>query len=428
MSDQPPLLQVRRRAGRRGRLAVAVLAAVSLQSAPAPGADWPQFLGPARNGSLSGDDVAAAWPANGPRIVWQKKIGAGFAAPVVAGGKLVLFHRLGDKEIVEALDATNGAPCWKFEYATAYRDDFGFDPGPRATPAIASGRVFTYGAESVLHCLDLSAGRALWSVDCRKAFGADKGFFGPACSPLVEGENVILILGGREGAGVVAFDAQTGAVRWRAVNDQASYSSPVIATLGDRRVVLAITRGLFTGLDAASGRTLFQRPYRPPQHASVTGATPLVVGNQMFLSAAYDLGALMLHFEAGALREVWSGDDRLSLQYSTPVFKDGHLYGLHGRHDFPGGTELRCVEWATGAVRWRKGGLNGANVTLAGSALLILTENGELVRAAAKPDQFRELGRVQILGRGVRAYPALARGRLYARGKDALVCVALADP
>jgi hypothetical protein len=136
----------------------------------------------------------------------------------------------------------------------------------------------------------------------------------------------------------------------------------------------------------------------------------------------------MLRVDGTELGEVWRGDDQLSLQYSTAVFRDGHLYGLHGRHDFPGGTELRCVEWDTGKVRWRKPGLNGANVMLAGNALLILSENGELIRAAAEPAQFRELARAQILGRGVRAYPALANGLLYARSKDTLVCVALTKP
>jgi outer membrane protein assembly factor BamB len=359
--------------------------------------------------------------------VWRKKIGQGFAAPTVAAGKLVLFHRLGDEEVIEAFAAENGQPLWRFAYPTAYRDDFGFDPGPRATPTIAGDQVFTFGADGMLTCLALADGAKVWSVDCRKEFRAAKGFFGLACSPLVEGRAVIVNVGGTRGttaAGVVAFDRDTGKVLWQSVADEPSYSSPIAATLDGRRHVLVLTRGHFISCDPATGTELFRHPFRPPVHASVTGATPTVAGDTVFISAAYDLGAVTFRVKGNRLEELWRGDEQLSLQFTSAVHRDGLLYGLHGRHDV-GGTELRCVELATGRVRWGKAGLAGANVLLAGDSLVLLTENGELVLIAAATDAFRERARAQILGRGLRAYPALAGGRLYARDKAQLVCVDL---
>jgi outer membrane protein assembly factor BamB len=387
--------------------------------------DWPQLLGPNRDGVYPGDDLAASWPADGPRVLWRAKIGHGFAAPSVAEGKVVLFHRVGDEEVIEAFDAANGKSLWKFNYPATYRDDFGFDPGPRATPTIAGGKVFTFGADGMLTCVALADGRKVWSVDCKQEFAAPKGFFGLACSPLVEGNAVIVNVGGKPNASIVSFNQDKGSVLWRALEDEPGYSSPVAATLDGRRTLLVLTRSFFIGCEAASGKELFRHPFRPPVNASVTGATPAVAGDSIFITAAYDLGAVAFRAKAGQLEKLWSGDEQLSLQFTSPVHRDGFLYGLHGRHDFPGGTELRCIELATGKVRWAKTGLAGANVILAGDSLLLLSENGELLRLAAGPDQFRELARAQILGRGVRAYPALANGLLYARDKAQLVCVDL---
>src|SRR5688572_3994004 len=182
-------------------------------------ADWPQFLGPQRNGTSS-----AAITLKNLKPAWKKDVGAGFSSPVVAGGKLILHHRVGDSEVVECMNAATGERIWKLEYATAYRDDFGFDEGPRGTPAIADGRVYTFGAEGVLHAIDLNTGKRLWRVDAHSKFGVQKQFFGDAASPLV-GDAVYVNVGGS--GGVTAFDKVTGNVLWTATSDEAGYSSPV---------------------------------------------------------------------------------------------------------------------------------------------------------------------------------------------------------
>src|SRR5258706_7538805 len=164
-------------------VAAAVAACVSL-GAQGVAHDWPQHLGPARNGVYNGPALAATWPAGGPRKVWQKPVGAGFASPVVAGDALILFHRVGNQEVVESWEARSGNPRWRQAYATTYRDDFGFDEGPRSAPVVTNGRVYTFGAEGRLSALDLATGRVIWTNDTRQ-FCVRKAVFGAAGSPLV---------------------------------------------------------------------------------------------------------------------------------------------------------------------------------------------------------------------------------------------------
>ena len=193
--------------------------------------DWPQFLGPTRDGVYSGADIAAAWPASGPPVVWKKDVGEGFAGPVVAAGKMILFHRLQSREIIECLDAATGKNVWSLEYPTAYRDDFGFDEGPRSAPVISNGVVYAFGAEGVLTAVDFATGKKIWQVPAHQKFRSPKGWFGSAGSPVVEGGKVLVNVGGQD-AGIVAFDAKTGDVVWKATSDEESYSSPTVATIG----------------------------------------------------------------------------------------------------------------------------------------------------------------------------------------------------
>ena len=381
--------------------------------------DWPQHLGPERNGVYTGPALAESWGAQGPRAVWRKSVGQGFSGPVVAQGRVILFHRVGNEEVVEALDARTGAPQWRYAYATGYRDDFGFDEGPRAVPVVADGIVYTFGAEGQLHALDLAKGTRLWSEDTMRRFKVPKGFFGASGSPLVEGGRVLANIGG-PGAGVVAFDAKTGKVLWTATDDQASYSSAAGATIAGRRFALFLTRAGLLGLDPATGTIEFQRPWRARMASSVNAATPLVVGDLIFVSAQYGPGAGVLRLQGRTLTELWASDDVLSNHYATSVHFDGHLYGYHGRQEF--NPSFRAVDLRTGTVRWSEDAFRAGSVILAGNRLVILKETGELILAAASPDRFRPLARAQILPATLRAYPALSDGYLFVRNENTLVC------
>ena len=283
-----------------------------------------------------------------------------------------------------------------------------------------------FGAEGQLHCLDFQTGKKLWSVNTKAEFGASKGFFGTVSSPLVEGSAVMLNIGGANGAGIVAFDETTGKVRWKATNDEASYSSPVAATINGLHYAFFFTRAGLAALDPDSGRTRFEFPWRSRMNASVNAATPLVVDDLVFLSASYQTGAALLRVKDKSVEKVWGADDVLSNHYATSVHDNGFLFGFDGRQEY--GENLRCVELKTGKIRWSEDRFGAGTVTLAGKRLLILTENGELLLAPASPDGFKPVARAQLLSNGVRAYPALADGHLYARSKDTLVCVDLRPP
>ena len=393
-----------------------------LLSTPVLAADWPQFLGPARNGTYSGPALGEKWASTGPRVVWRRPVGQGLSGPVVAGNRLVLFHRIDDREIVEAIDALTGATQWRHAYPTAYRDDFGFDEGPRAVPVVEGGVVYTYGAEGKLHAVELGTGKSLWNIDAMRQFDVEKGYFGAAGSPLVENGRVIANVGGRKG-GIVAFDARNGNVLWTATADAASYSSGVGATLLGRRYALFLTRNGLVGLDPANGQVRFQRAWRARQAASVNAATPLVVGNAIFVSAEYGPGAGLLRFDGTKLVDAWLSNDALSNHYATSVHHQGQLYGFHGRQEF--GPVFRAVDLESGTVSWSTGRFGAGTVTLAGNRLVIVRETGELILAAASPKAFQPIAKAQILPPTVRAYPALADGVLYVRNDDALVALDL---
>jgi len=389
---------------------------------PVAAADWPQFLGPERNGTYAGAQLSETWAPTGPRVVWRKSVGEGLAGPVVAQGHLILFHRVGDREVVESFDALTGAARWQYGYPTTYRDDFGFDEGPRAVPVVAEGVVYTFGAEGRLYAIDLATGKPLWNVDTAKQFGVAKGYFGAAGSPLVEAGRVMANVGGKN-AGIVAFEARTGKVLWTATSDAASYSSGIGATLQGTRYALFLTREGLVGLEPATGKVRFQKPWRARQAASVNAATPLVVGNNIFVSAEYGPGAGVVQFDGARLVDVWLSDEVLSNHYATSVQHQGRLFGFHGRQEF--GPVFRAVDMKSGKVLWTTERFGAGSVMLAGSRLLIMRETGELMLVDPVPMAFRPVATAQILPATVRAYPALADGLLYVRNNDTLMCLDL---
>jgi len=379
--------------------------------------DWPQILGPNRNGIYTGPEIVPSFPRSGPPALWKRDVGAGFAGPAVVGDRLILFHRVKNRETVEAMDANTGKTIWTFDYPTSYRDDFGFDEGPRAVPVIAGERVFTHGADGLLHGIELASGKMLWSVDTRKVFEAPKGYFGVASSPVVDGNRVLVNVGGTKG-GIVAFDAASGKTLWTATSDEPSYSAPIVADINGQHTGVFFTRTGLVAVDPASGKILYQYRWRARQAASVNAATPIVSGDRIFLSASYGTGAVLLQVTGNAVKPIWSGDESMSNHYSTSVLKDGYLYGFDGRQEF--GQTLRCVELATGKVMWNVDGFGAGTLLIAGDTLVITRESGELALAPASPKAFRFNARAQLIKGVVRAYPALANGRYYVRNESQL--------
>ena len=385
--------------------------------------DWPNILGPQRNGIAAEEKLVGKWPADGPRSVWEAKVGSGFAGVAVADGIAVLFHRLGDDDTLSTYDAASGKPLWSKGFPTDFQPQIGDDNGPRAVPTIHKGRIYAFAGAGGLYCANLKTGDVLWQRQTHKEFRAPAGYFGAGSAPLVEGKVLIVNVGGdKDGAGIVAFDLDTGETVWKATSEQASYSSPLVAIVDGKRVVLCITRLNLVALDPATGNELARTPFgqRGP---TVNGAMPVVTGNRVLLTASYGIGAELVNLGRNKLDVVWQ-DEVLSSQYTTPIIHEGAVFGIDGRQD-GGPVSLKCFDLETRKIHWSKPGLAYATLIAADGKLLVMQTNGTLRLAELNKSAYRELGTAELLRGTTRALPALANGRLYVRNEKTLKCVEL---
>jgi outer membrane protein assembly factor BamB len=401
-----------------------IVFAAALLAVQANAGDWPQILGPARNGHAEGEKLLDSWPASGPKVLWKHPLGSGYAGAAVAGGKAIVFHRVDDQERVEALDAATGKPLWKADFEATYGGGYNDDSGPRCVPLIAGKAVYVFGAAGDLHAVELAGGKKLWSRALYADYEGQDGYFGAGSSPILVGGKLLVNVGG-SGAGIVALDPATGQTLWKGTDEGASYSSPTAVKIGDREQALFITRYNCVLADPNTGKATTLLPFgkRGP---TVNAAAPLVFDNKIFLTSSYGVGAVAATLNGGTTKNVWANDDSLSSQYATPVEQDGFLYGIHGREDIPP-ADLRCVEAATGKVRWSQANYGVAHLILADGKLLIQGVEGRIALAAADPAKYRELASAEIARGSTRAIPALANGKLYVRagtsGRGELLCV-----
>jgi len=391
-----------------------------LLTARAGAGDWPQILGPHRNGKADGERLTA-WDKQGPPVVWQREVGHGLAGVAVAQGKVILFHRLGRELVAEALDAASGKPLWKASTPTKYVSSISSDDGPRCVPVVDRDRVYLFGPGGELKCADLATGRELWFRQAYEEFKAPEGYFGAGSSPLVEGDKLLLNVGGPGGAGIVALARADGKLLWKSTNDQASYSSPVAATLDGVRQAIFVTRLHVVSLDPQSGKEIFRFPFgaRGP---TVNAANPLILEDHLFVSASYGVGARWMRLAQGKATEEWESDAVMSSQYTTCVEHDGLLYGIDGRQDV-GVARLRCFDPRTQKIHWTVEDFGTGGLILADDKLLILKTDGTLLLAEATPRAFRPLSETQLFDTTAQALPALANGLLYARDTQTLKCL-----
>jgi len=396
-------------------------ASVGEVAAPAAG-DWPQILGKSRNGHADGQRLLEKWSASGPKLLWKYPLGSGYAGAAVAANRVIVFHRVSAGERVECLDAATGKQLWKADFEANYRGGIDADKGPRCVPLIAASSVYVFGAAGDLHAVALDSGKKLWSRALCDEYKSDLGYFGAGSTPVLAGGRLLVNVGGK-GAGLVALDPATGKTAWQATDEVASYSAPAVAIVGGKEQALFITRLNCVLADPASGqvKTLFPFGARGP---TVNAATPLVFDGKLFVTASYGIGAALASLDAAGAKTLWTNDDTLSSQYATPVEHEGFLYGTHGRED-QGVAEFRCIEAATGKVRWQQADFGIAHVILADGKMLIQTADGRLALAAADPKSYRERASARVTQEPTRALPALANGQLYVRtgsGGGELLC------
>ncbi len=451
-----------------------------------PGHDWPIFLGPHGNGVSNETNLLDGWPKSGPRVVWEKRIGKGYSSPSVIGNRLVIHHRQRDRDVIECIRADDGSPLWMHDYETNFADPYGYNNGPRCSPVLTSTRCYTFGAQGLLVCLDLATGTVVWERDTAKEWKVPEHFFGAGCTPVLEGDLLIVLVGGQPNSGVVAFHAATGKVAWESVGKLTwdgvetdpptkpyrwtgqemivSYSSPIVATIHGERHLLCLLRHGLVSLNPENGNVRFKYWFRSRVHESVNAARPVVVDDCVFLSAAYETGAALLKIrpDSQTYDVIWRkyGSSRnpaergMSTHWSTPIYRDGCVYGFSGRHEEE--ATLQCVDLKTGELLWETNGSSGSvaelrskgssvnidssktpttffgrgSMTAADGKFFLLGERGTLVLAKMNRDRFEPIGSATYSQVRYPAWaaPVLSRGRLYLRSEDHLLCLDASRP
>ncbi len=391
--------------------------------------EWPQILGPQRNGLSSETGLLDRWPEQGPKEVWRVPGGVGMSGLAVSRGRvLTLVQREGEQWLI-SLDAKTGEAIWQAPLAPEYRNAMG--NGPRATPSIAGDHVLVFTGEGILSAHKFQDGKQLWSHNVLKELSGKEAEYGMACSPLVVGEQVIVTAGAAKGT-LVAFETKSGKELWTAGKDPAGYSSPALLNVGGRKQIVAFTGNSALGVDPAKGTLLWRYPFKTNFDCNIT--TPLEIKGDVFLSSGEDHGSVLLALKPKSdtfeVSEVWSSFGTKSVlrnEWQTSMLLDGFLYGM----DNVGGagpiTHLTCIDATTGERKWQQARFGKGNLIAADGKLFITTIKGELVVARASPERYDEIGRETILG-ATRQAPALAQGMLYLRDDNEIVCLDVRKP
>src|SRR5262245_52293054 len=408
------------------------------------GTDWPTFLGPTQDGVSPEKGILTKWPRDGLKVLWETRMGLGFAPPVVSRGRLFHFDRFGENNRLSCRNAETGQLLWKFDYPTDYEDRYGYSPGPRSSPDVDDNCFYIYGPEVMLYFMTVAHGKPLWKLDTEKEYHVHQNFFGVGSVPIVDGDLLIVAVGGspkgprpvdfREakgnGTGIVAFDKRTGKEVYRTTDELASYTSPVVATIAGRRLGLYFARGGLVGFDPKTGKVGFRFPWRSQLEGRGNASHPGVVGDTVLITECYGPGSALLKVRPGKAEPLWTDAERaredraLACHWNTPIHMDGYVYGSSGRHENE--AELRCVELATGKVAWAEKRMSRSSLTLIDGHFLCLTERGELFLVKVSPKQFEPVARwVTDLDYPSWAAPVVSHGLLYVRGKDRLICAEL---
>lgn len=421
--------------------------------------DWPQWLGPRRDGVWRETDILDKFPPGGPKVQWRAEIGPGYTGPAVAGGRVYVMDHQGDplpkgKEFVKGglagrerilcLDAADGKLLWKHEYDCTYK--IAYPQGPRTTPVVHQGKVYTLGAMGDLLCLDALSGKVFWSKNFPADYKAKPQIWGWASHPLVDGDKLFCLVGG-EGSAVVAFHKDTGKELWKALTvEEVGYAPPIITEAGGKRQLIAWHTEAVNALDPETGKLYWSEKHPadvPPERPGISTATPLRYGDMLFFTTPHH-GALMLKLAADrpAATVVWRGKsnnlakpDGLHALMGTPAIHDGHVYGICTF------GELRCLKTETGERVWetyeategKKAMSATAFLVRQGERFFIFNDKGYLIIAQLTPKGYKEIDRAKLLeptlySRGrevVWSHPAFANRCVFARNGKEIICVAL---
>lgn len=446
---------------KRLRHLVPALFLLAFISATACADDWPEWLGPRRDGVWREDGILDQFPPGGPKVLWRVGVGPGFSGPAVAGGRVYVTDRegaqpakgkespgktgLAGKERILCLNAADGKPVWEHEYDCTYR--FAYPSGPRTTPVVAGGCVYTFGAMSDLFCLEAATGKLLWTKNLGKEYKAKPPAWGWSAPPLLDGDRLYCLVGGT-GSAVVALHKDTGKELWRALTiEEIGYAPPTLIDAASRKQLIIWHTEAVNALDPATGAVLWSLPFpegREPVRPGITVATPRQDGDRLFLTSPHH-GPLMLKLAADkpGATILWKGKsdsigkpDGLHSLIVTPLLYENHIYGVCAW------GELRCLKADTGERLWETYAPVAGKKTFYGTAFLvrhgarffIFNEQGDLILAKLSPKGYEEISRAHLLDptlhtRGrevVWSAPAFAGRCVFARNDKELICVSLA--
>jgi len=389
-----------------------ILGAMGAGSLCASGSDWPQFLGPTRDGLSPDTGINKDWKAKPPKLLWKVPMhDGGYAGPSVANGQVYIIDHKGDKDIVRAIELKSGRDAWTFEYADSPRGNYGF---ARSTPVAARGGLYTVSRLGLVHCLYRKTGQKAWSVDLRKRFGARPPKWQMAWSPLVDGDKLIVIPGGPD-ATVACLDRKTGKTIWKGGGgDKPGYATPVKATLDGKEQYVVFTARNVIGVSADNGRRLWNYPWKTSY--DVNASTPRVVGDTVFITSDYGRGGALLRISKGRAALVWQ-NRTIQSHFSTPILWQGHLYGTTTS------GWVVCMDWKTGATKWKTRGFEkGGQVGIDGTFIVVDGRRSDIVMFEMVATGLKELGRMQGLGGQSWTAPIVADGKLIVRNKTSLAC------
>jgi outer membrane protein assembly factor BamB len=405
-------------------LMLALLLTLESAIAVEPAGEWPQHLGPNRNGISTETGLLDAWPESGPKEVWRVKGGVGMSGLAISRSQLLTMVQRGGQQKLIALSADKGEPLWETDIAPAYKNQMG--DGPRATPTIAGEQVFVFTGEGILAAVQFKDGKLLWSHDVLDEHNGEPADYGMACSPLVV-EGKVMVTAGAPGAAVVAYDAKSGKLAWSAGDDLPGYSSPALLNVGGREQVVAYTGGSVMGLKAGTGEVFWRHPYETDFGCNI--ATPIAYKDQVFVSSGENHGSVLLALknvgDQYKASEVWSSYGPKSVlrnEWQTSILLGEYLYGFDNVGGAGPVSHLTCVNAATGKPAWQQARFGKGNMIAAEDKLFMSTLAGELVIARASPKKYDELGRKVVVGK-TRQAPALAGGLLYLRDDKEIVCL-----
>jgi outer membrane protein assembly factor BamB len=386
----------------------------------APGSDakfdWPQWRGPNRDGVSKEIGLLKSWPEGGPKVLWRAPAGEGYSGIAVSQGRAFTMYGEGNDEVTVGLDAANGKEIWRFRADGKYINDQG--NGPRSTPTVDGDLVFTLSGNGTLHALNAKDGKKVWEHNLTKEFAGRIPTWGISTSPLVEGELLIVDVGGKAEHSVVAFNKSSGSLAWKSQTDQPGYSAPIAVTVNGVRQVLVFTGTALVSLSPANGKLFWRYPW--VTEFFVNAATPVFIPNdKIFISSGYGKGAALLQMQAANGRvtaaPVWLSR-AMKNHFSSSVFHEGHLYGFDD-------AIFKCLDANTGGEKWKARGFQKGSLILADGHLIVLGEHGNLALVEATPTEYKEKANVPALKGKCWTMPSLAGGKLYLRNEKEMLCL-----